>query len=107
MDASKPEWGRAEMPGGLSERWPRDGHGEPEEPAYLATESQLDMSDALTVNMLEAFGIPCIRRFPHYGGFGNQMLGMSAEGVEIFVPASMLEDAKELMKGDISEDEEL
>ena len=34
------------------------------------------------------------------------MLGMSAEGVDIFVPETMLEEAKNILKGE-SEDEEL
>lgn len=106
MDESKPTWGR-NLPGELSDKWPRDDSGEFITPAYLATSSQLDMADILLINMLDAYGIPVIKQYPHYGGFGNLMIGISAEGVELFVPETMLEDAKALMEGELTENEEL
>ena len=35
------------------------------------------------------------------------MLGISAEGVDIFVPATMLEDAKNILEGEAEDEEEL
>jgi len=98
-DDLKLSWGR-ELPGELLEKWPKNGDGEYEAPAFLATRSQLDMGDSLLISMLEAYSIPSLRKFPHYGGFGNLILGVSAEGVDIFVPESMLEDARALMEGE-------
>lgn len=106
MDENKLTWGR-ELPGELADRWPRDERGEFVTPAFLTTCTMLDMGDTVVTSMLESCGIPCLKRFPHYGGFGNLMLGMSAEGVDIFVPETMLEDARELLKGEAQEDEEL
>jgi hypothetical protein len=57
------------------------------------------MEDTLLISMLESYGISCSRKYPHYGGFGNLMLGISAEGVDIFVPETLLEDARALMEG--------
>ena len=94
-----PEWGR-DLPGKLSELWPKDGNGQ-----FVAT--QLDMGDAIVESLLDSAEIPHFRRYPHYGGFGNLMLGMSAEGVDIFVPQTMLEDAQNLLEGDAENDEEL
>ena len=90
----------------LIERWPKDEKGEPVLPAFLASSSQKDMGDAVLIGMLESLGVPCLRRFPHYGGFGKLVLGISAEGVDIFVPETMLEYARALMEG-VPEDEEL
>ena len=101
----KEEWGRSIFDP-VSERWPKDGSGEPEEAALLCSTSNTDLSDELTVNMLEAYGIPCVRSFPGDGSFGRVILGASGTGVDIYVPKSMLEDAKTLLKGDF-EDEEL
>lgn len=98
-------WGRS-LPGELTERWPKDEKGEFEAPALLASCTQLDMRDTMLMGMLEAYGIPCFKRYPHYGGFGKTMLGMSAEGVDVMVPESLLEDARALMEGE-PEDEEL
>ena len=91
-------WGRA-LSGELYERWPKDENGEPEEPVFLGTAVNLNLFDELTVNMLEAYGIPCIRRYPGNGSFGKLILGMSGEGTEIYVPKSMLEDAAALCSG--------
>ena len=57
--------------------------------------------------MLDSFYIPYVKKYPHYGGFGNLMLGISAEGVDIFVPATMLEDAKNILEGEAEDEEEL
>ena len=106
MSEPKLEWGRGEMPGELTDRWPRDGEGELVPAAWLARCTQLDMGDAILTGLLDSCGIPWYRRFPHYGGFGNLVLGMSAEGVDIFVPETMQEEAKNILEGE-SEDEEL
>ena len=91
-------WSRS-LPGGLLERWPKDERGEPEEPVLLTTAINLNLYDEMTINMLEAYGIPCIRRYPGNGSFGKLILGMSGEGTEIYVPKSMLEDAAALCTG--------
>lgn len=104
-DSLKLSWGH-KLPGELLEKWPKNNEGAFVAPALLTTLSQMDMGDVVLISMLEACGIPCFRHFPHYGGFGNLILGMSAEGVDILVPETMLEDARALMEGD-SENEGL
>ena len=77
MDGNeKSQWGRAEF-GSLLEKWTKGADGEPE----------------LKINMLEAYGIPCLKAYPGDGGFGKLILGMSGQGVDILVPKSMYEDA--------------
>ena len=101
----KIEWGKTEYTG-LLERWPKDEKGQPEAPVFLCAEKNLDMSDELLVNMLEAFQIPCVRVYPGDGAFGRVVLGTSGWGVNLYVPESLYEDAKELIKG-VDEDEKL
>ena len=96
------EWSRARQ-GELYERWPKDENGEPEEPVFLGTAVNINLFDEITVNMLEAYGIPCIRRYPGNGSFGKIILGMSGEGTEIYVPKSMLEDAAALCSANASD----
>ena len=69
---------------------------EPEEPVFLGTAVNINMFDELTINMLEAYGIPCLRQYPGDGSFGKLILGMSGQGTEIYVPKSMVEDAANL-----------
>lgn len=101
----KLEWGR-KLTGELYERWPKDENGEPTEPVFLTHCMSLDMSDEMLVNLLEAYGIPCIRLYPNDGDFGRLMLGMSGPGVDVYVPRNMYEDAINLSEGS-SEYEEL
>ncbi len=101
----KEDWGRA---GGelVFDRWPRDEEGNPEESALLCRCSNIDLSDTLTVNLLEAYGIPCLRDYPGNGAFGRVIMGASGTGVDIYVPKSMLEEAQKLIEG-VENDEEL
>ena len=92
----KPSWGRA--PGDLTERWPMNAAGEPEQSAFLTKlfgdEVQVDM----TVEMLRAYGIPAVKRRSDHGTLGKVVLGFSGTGTALYVPASMLEDAQNLLK---------
>ena len=89
------DWSRV-IRGELYERWPKDENGQPEEPVRLGTVINLNMVDELTVNMLEACGIPCLTLYPGDGSFGKRILGMSGQGTDIYVPKSMAEDAAAL-----------
>lgn len=97
------DWGRALL-GELLARWPKDENGEPERPAFLCNCDNIDMSDVLRVNMLEAYSIPCLRVYPGDGSFGRVVLGMSGQGTDIYVPESLLEDATELCKEENNEE---
>ena len=96
-------WGR-EKHGGLPERWPKDDAGVSEEPVLLCRCNNLDMSDRLRVNMLEAYGIPCLCIDPGNGSFGRVIMGMSGQGTEIYVPKSLYNDAIELCKEENNEE---
>lgn len=99
-DRLKLEWGRMEY-AELLKRWPKDASGQPEAPVFLKAEKNLDMSDELLVNMLEAYQIPCLRVYPGDGSFGRLILGVSGWGVNIYVPESLYEDAKALLEGEV------
>ena len=95
----KSDWGRA--PGEqLIDRWPKAAQGEPEMPALLCNCKSLDLGDELRINMLEAYGIPCLKIYPGDGRFGKLILGMSGQGVDIYVPQSLLEDARALCEAE-------
>lgn len=94
----KAEWGSS-APGRVMKTWPKNGHGEPEQAAFLKHCSSLDMEDEMLLNMLLAYGIPAVKQYPENGQFGKVVLGMSGEGTDIFVPASLLSDARALIGG--------
>ncbi len=96
-------WGRREF-GKTYEIWPRTADGQTEEPAFLVHCSPLDMEADMIQSMLGSFHIPSIRRLPGDGAFGELILGMSGNGVDLYVPKSMLEDAKALLEGETDDD---
>ncbi len=94
---SESVWAKSHL-GTLYEEWPKID-GIPEDPVFLKHCTSVDMEDEMFVNMLSAFGIPAVKQYPANGGFGKVVLGMSGEGTDIFVPASMLSDALSLIGG--------
>lgn len=100
------EWGK-QLPGELQDKWPKDSSGEFEEPVFLKHCSSTDLEDELLSNMLGAYGIPSVKSYPNDGRLGRVILGISGTGSDIFVPASMLEDAIELCKGAPEENEDI
>lgn len=98
----KPVWGRSAL-GNTIKNWPKQQNGEPETPAFLKHCSSVDMEDEMLINMLSAYDIPAIKQYPHDGGLGKVVLGMSGSGADIFVPESMLADSLELLEG-VSDD---
>lgn len=97
------DWGKA-MNKALTERWPKDENGELEKPEFLCRCISNDMTDMIRVNMLEAYGIPCLTVYPGDGSFGKVVLGMSGHGVDIYVPQSLYSDAKALCKEENNEE---
>ena len=97
-------FGRGRLPGELTERWPKDGDGKPVAPVFLAHRSSTDLSDAILVNMLEAYGIPALTLHPGDGDFGKVVLGLSGTGSRIYVPETMYAEAKELMEADANDE---
>ncbi len=98
-------WGKS-VPSDLLERWPKTPSGEPEKAVFLCNCKALDLGDELKINMLEAYGIPCLRDYPGDGSFGKVVLGMSGQGTDIYVPESMLEEARNLCAAEPDEQEE-
>ena len=91
----KLRWGGF-MDGALLERWPRTPEDEPEEPVFLCTRPSVDLSDQLLMNMLQAYGIPSLSMERGNGNLGRIYLGISGYGTDIYVPKSLLNDAKQL-----------
>lgn len=85
-------WAQADRD--LLETWPRDDQGRPEQAARLAIQWELDSMADITLSMLQGWGIPAFKS----GSLGKILGGFASQGVEIFVPASRLEEARALME---------
>ena len=88
----------------MAGKWPKNEAGEQEEAAFLVRCRANDLKDELTANLLEAYGIPCLRVYPGDGSFGKVVIGMSGTGTDILVPKSMLEEARNLLEGEITDE---
>ena len=98
-----------EYTSGITGNWPPDANGQPEAPAFLERICGSETEITLTRNMLWAYGVPSVGRYPLDGALGKVILGQSGFGMDIFVPKSMLEDAKNIIstsENDIINEEE-
>lgn len=107
MDQAKDYWAQAEKD--LLDRWPKGEDGEYESPAFLTDAAEAGGQADLLCQMLRSYGIPVLRRYEKDGTLGKVVLGFSGYGVKLYVPASRLEEARELMKpvDEAAEKEEL
>lgn len=80
--------------------WPLDEQGEREQ-AVLLKDALDYLSDAdMTISFLAAYGIPCFKHYAHEGGAGKVINGFSGYGAGLYVPASKLEEARELLEAE-------
>jgi hypothetical protein len=54
----------------------------------------------MLISMLNAYGIPCLKQFPNNGALGRVVLGVSGTGTDIYVPATMLDEARDILEGE-------
>ena len=96
MNEPKLTWGKRERD--LPERWPAQADGKPEPSAFLTHLMEWNYEVELLTRMLSDYGVPVLTERGNYGSLGKVVMGFSGEGVDLFVPASMLEDAQNLLK---------
>lgn len=76
--------------------WPKDENGDDiVKPALLITKVNDDMEVEITMNLLRAYNIPTDKRWQK-----------KKHGVEIFVPETMLNEARELLAAEILDEED-
>ena len=85
--------------------WPKGENGEAVPPAFLSHIHGGAMDLELTLNILEAYGIPHVAKYPLNGLFGKLIMGFPPGGMEIYVPETMLEDAQNILNADFIEEE--
>jgi hypothetical protein len=78
--------------------WPTDDKGEPVPPALLTTVMGNQLDYQMTLSLLHSFGIPTLESFTSTGTLAKVILGFAGTGMDIFVPETMVELARELLK---------
>ncbi len=94
-DEVKLTWGRT--PRDTLERWPKNADGTPEQAAFLTAAAETDGQADMLCAMLRSYGIPAVRRYDGEGALGHVVLGTAGCGAQLYVPASLLEDARALL----------
>ena len=74
------KWGRKKFDR-ITERWPKNDQGEMVAPVFFQHVQGTELDVEMAVNLLEAYGIPALRKAPGDGSFGEVFLGSSGYGV--------------------------
>lgn len=80
--------------------WPKDANGNPVAPALLKTVSTANDDLAILRSLLESFGIPNVCRSPETVRVTGVIMGAAGVVAEVYVPETMLEDAKNIINTD-------
>ncbi len=86
---------------GITGDWDTDDLGNKVPPAFLEHIGGSAIDLALERSMLAAFGIATVCKYPNNGELGNVVMGFSGGGVDIFVPETKLEDARNILSGSV------
>ena len=78
--------------------WPVGSDGRPETAAFLGTEGDFAAYAGIVCSLLESCGIPYLTRRSAMQQLGAVYGGFSPVGIDIYVPASCLEQAKMVLK---------
>ena len=91
-------WGKgSDTKAQLDALWPQSETGEREKAVFLDIIPDINNEADYTINMLMAYGIPAFKSYNNEGSLAKLIIGTSAYGASLYVPESMLEDAKALI----------
>ena len=85
--------------------WPKKEDGELVAPAFLLHAGGNPLETEMTLGLLEAYGVPSVCQYPNDGEFGKLIIGYAAGGVDIFVPVTQLEEARDILSAEVVDDE--
>ena len=86
--------------------WPETDSGAPVTPVFLQHISGGPLDLELALSLLEAYGIPTVCEYPNNGLFGKLILGYPASGIDVYVPETCIEEAKNIVAAEAVEEEE-
>ena len=88
------------------DKWPLQENGEPVAPVFLKHIGGSQMDIELTLSLLEAYEIPAVSQFPNNGDFGRVIIGHAGGGVDLYVPETLLDMARDILSAEVVEDDE-
>ena len=86
--------------------WPLDENGEKVKAVHLKNTLDSPAESDMMISLLGAYGIPCFKYYDKEGGAGKVINGFSGYGAALYVPQTMLEEAKNILNAEVEEDED-
>ncbi|MDR1217913.1 MAG: hypothetical protein LBJ99_04915 [Oscillospiraceae bacterium] len=90
--------------GGNAAAWPDSTPGEPVAPAFLTHVDGGTLDFEMTLSLLGAYGIPTLTQYPREGVIGQVIAGFPGGGLDIYVPETLLDEARDILAADAVED---
>ncbi|NLL45784.1 MAG: hypothetical protein GX250_03105 [Clostridiales bacterium] len=97
MEPAKASWRLGFKRTDSSPEWPLDSDGRRISSAFLANIAGTQVDYEMALSVLRAFNIPYVCDFPGAGPFVKILIGFSGAGMNIYVPETMLEDARNVL----------
>ena len=60
-----------------------------------------DLEYGIVESLLNAYDIPCVKKYKEAGGYLNVYMGSTKFGIDIFVPERLLQQAQELLNANM------
>jgi pyrophosphatase PpaX len=81
-------------------------NSEPVETALLMTAND-ELQANIIESLLKVYGIPLRRKYKGNDTYGKIFMGLTVHGIDLFVPESALEEAREIIENELPEDAEV
>ena len=86
--------------------WPKDAQGRDEKAVLLTQTFDSPADTDMIISLLAAYGVPCFKYYDLDGGAGKVINGFSGYGASLYVPQTMLEEAKNILDAKVVEEDE-
>ncbi len=90
----------------MEPEWPLEESGEKVKAVLLKETFDSPAESDMVISMLAAYGIPCFKYYDKDGGAGKVINGFSGYGASLYVPQTMLEEAKDILNAQAVEEDE-
>ena len=78
--------------------WPSYDDGTPVKPVRLMTVTGNQLDYQMVITQLQSFGVPVVGTFTADGALSKVILGFAGTGMDVIVPETMADLARELLK---------
>ena len=86
--------------------WPLEENGQKVKAVLLKETFDSPAESDMVISMLAAYGIPCFKYYDKDGGAGKVINGFSGYGASLYVPQTMLEEARNILNAETVEEDE-